>query len=546
MPVPKRNATLSFLGFGIVLFIAVLCRPYTATLFHRIEYTDVVDYGDGTLGSSISNIIRANELSKVIGIDFGRACSRVGVFRNNVFEIISDEQGRSAIPNYVAFLDRGPPLVGFEAKEQALSNPKNTIYDFRRLIGRSFSDPELQEAIKELPYDVVDASGEPLIKIGTKHDYTGYTPEDISELVLRKLKSMAEIHLNTTVGHAVITVPSYFDGKQRQATQDAAAAAELSVLRVINEASAIGLAHRLDIKPCDEAAGRFDCTYILYDIREKESELTLLSIDRGVFEIVGTVGDGHLGWEDFEVPSETAHVQLKAPSNQQSERILALVKRLLLDARLEKKDVDGIIVTGDPLQISKIQAVLEAYFPDKIALTPSGFGHDQAIVCGAATQGQLFSEVYQDSTPQWTDVNPLSLGIETSTGAFLRVINRNSVIPTRKARVVSTSADTQGKVTIRILEGEREVASKNKLIGTLELTGISTEPKGVPEIEISFELDADEILTATAKLKWEESEVAKLVVAVRRRRYTEQEIDDIVREGEKFHEEDLELINYKY
>lgn len=405
---------------------------------------------------------------------------------------------------------------------------------FRRLIGRKYSDSEVQKAIKELPYEIFDMVGEPVIKIGQKGDYTGWAPEEILGLVLKKLKSMAEIRLNTTVRYAVITVPSYFNDKQRQATKDAAAMAKMSVLRMINEASAIGIAHHLDSRPCDEAAGRYRCTYIVYDVKDSESDLTLLSIDRGVYEILGTAG-----WKDSKASSEKAQISLKASS---TERLLGLIKQLFIDVKLEKKDVDGIVVTGDPSHISKVQGILEAYFPGTKALSPSGFGHDQAIVCGAAIQGQLCNdEMYQDGSPQWMDVNVLSLGIETRNGSFLKVINRNTVIPTRKSRIVSTVAEDQGKVEIKILEGEREIAGKNKLLGTLELTRIPWEPEGVVEIEVAFELDADEILTATAKVKGE-SEVARLVVPVRWRRYTEQEIEDIVKEGEKFHEEDLQQL----
>jgi molecular chaperone DnaK (HSP70) len=406
------------------------------------------------------------------------------------------------------------------------------------LIGRSFPDPGLQTAIKELPYDVVDVGGKPAIKIETKNGISQLTPEEILGYVLEKLTSMAETHLNTSVRYAVLTVPSYFNDEQRDATKHAAEGTGLNVLRMVNEPTAIGIAHSLDTKPCDEAAGQFDCTYLLYDIQEKELDLTLLSVYRGVFEIIGAVHDDRMRWEVFHGSPVQNQVNLYDHISQQPEHIIRLVQQLLIDAKVKKTEINGIVCTGDPTHIAEVQTILKAYFPGTKTITPSDFLPDQAAVCGAATQGQVFNES-QDSQPQIMDANVLSLGIEISNGTFLRIINRETVIPTRKFRTLSTSADGQGKIMIKIFEGERVIASKNKMIGSLELNGIPTASKGTQQIEITFEVDANEILTATAHLKGG-SEVAKAVMPVRWMRYTLQEIDDIIQEAEKFNEDDLQ------
>lgn len=416
---------------------------------------------------------------------------------------------------------------------------------FRRLIGRNFTDPEIQEAIKELPYDVIDVGGMPMIKIGTESDYIGYTPENITSFILEKLKGMAEVQLNTTIKHATITVPSDFDEYQIQATKDAAEAIGLSVVRIFPVATSIAYAYELERNLCEKNGRRIDCTYILYDIREGESELTIFENDRGSMNIMKTVRDKQLRWDDFEAPVGAAQVQSKLPSKQQSERIFGIVEELLINAKRKEDDIKGIVVTGDPTHISKVQGVLEAYFPGRMVFTPSGFEHDQAIVFGGASLGEMFLETNEEWCSVYCcltlSVNPLGLGIESSSGGYLRVVRHSIVLPTRKTLSVSTSADNQEQVIIKVLEGEREVAGKNKLLGTLEVNGIPRAPKGVPEIEVEFEVYVDEVLTATARLKGQK-EVAKLVVPVATDRYVDGVIDDIIREGEdKLYEDLLQL-----
>ncbi|KFY30456.1 hypothetical protein V494_08155 [Pseudogymnoascus sp. VKM F-4513 (FW-928)] len=487
-----------------------------------IEYTGDEEYGD------------------VISIDLGESYSRVGVFINKTFQIITDGQGRSAIPNYVEFPSHGSPLVGFEAKERALSNPQKTIYDSRRLIGRNFDDPEIQEAIKELRYDVVDVNGSPVIKIGTESDYIGYTPENITSFILKKLKDMAEVQLKTTIKHATINVPSDFDEYQIQATKDAAEASELNVIRIFPVAKSIAHAYKLERNLCDENGRRANCTYILYDIREGESELTILESDYGVVDVIETVRDRQLRWSDFEAPVGVAQVQLKLPSKQRSERVFGIVEELLIEANIKKDDINGIVVTGDPSHISKVQGVLEAYFPGRKVFTPSGFEHDEAIVFGGALLGHELTEDLCPGCGPPISVNPLGLGIETRSGGFLRVMRRTTVLPSRKTLSVSTSVDNQEEVIIKVLEGEREVAGKNRLLGTLQVSGIPRAPKGVPEIEVVFEVDY-EVLKATAGLKGA-MEVAKIEVSIVSDRYTYEVIEDIIREGKDNYYEDLQQL----
>lgn len=404
-------------------------------------------------------------------------------------------------------------------------------------MGRNYSDSEVQTTIKESPYSIIDVADKPIIILGEEDEAgnTSWTPEQISALVLKKLKIMAEIHLNETVRHAVISVPSYFNDQQRQATRDAAAMANLNVLRLINEITAIAIAYDLDTMSC-HYNGRDSGNWIIYDSKDSEIDLALLSVDRGVFEILGTAR-----LKNSEVPSKIAQFLF---GGSRFDKVLGMIKQLLVDTKMKKEEVDGIVINSDRIDISEPQRMLEAYFQDKKALTQTTctLGHDEAIVYGAARQGEYLSEnSYQDCCVSWMDVSVLSLGIETSNGSLLRVIDRQTVLPMRKTRIVSTITKAQEKVEIKILEGEREVASKNKLLGTLELNRDQWESEGAVEIEITFTLDANDILTASAKVRGG-SEVARLIVPVGWKRYTLQEIEIIAEEGETFHDEDLQQI----
>jgi molecular chaperone DnaK (HSP70) len=317
----------------------------------------------------------------------------------------------------------------------------------------------------------------------------------------------------------------------------AAETAGLEVLRILDEASSTLRAYNLHSKRCrgDE------CIYVTYNIRGEETYLALVGIDRGAVDTIGTVTNVNLGLEDSEASVKTAQTGLNSLNKQQSAQVNGLIKQLLIDAKFQKNDVDGIIITGDSPHTLAIQEVLETYFPGKKVLAPPGFEHDEAFVYGASLWGSIYRENL-DAGYEVLDVNPLSLGIETSSGSFLRVISRNTVIGAQRTLTVSTSADDQERVNIRILEGEREIAGRNRLIGTLRLSGIPPAPKGVPEIKITLVWGWNEILTATAQLKGA-SRVAKFDAPVKVDRYTEERKDDIIRDAEeKFYEKDLEKL----
>ncbi|EHL03305.1 putative Heat shock 70 kDa protein [Glarea lozoyensis 74030] len=475
----------------------------------------------------------------VIGIHLGQSYSQVGVFRNETFEVITDDKGRSNLPCYVAFLDVDAPLVGFDAKEQASSNPQITVYDARRLFGRNFLDPEVQQAVKELPYAIVNQGGEPLIMIHTSHGNVIKTPHEISGLIVAKLKDMAERYLNETVKDAVITVPSNFNDAKRQETKEAAELAGLNVLRILDETTSTGIAYEVDTKGCLRTKWRYDCTYLVYNIGDKHSEISLLHIEKGVFEIWGTVSDQNFGWSDLEIiPTVLDQVVLYMASMQPSQKVSKLVERVLKEAKIQKGDVDGIIVVSEDSHVAKTQEVLEAYFEGKETLAPSGFRYDQSIVRGAAMQGYLITG-QEGCTLSFPD-SLLALGLEISTGTFMPVIRQGTVIPLRNKIRVSTATDNQGEVVLRIFEGQREVAAKNRLLGTIKLVGLPRQVNG-PEIEISFEVDADELLTVSAVVG-EGLASGELTVQLGRWRYTDEQLDEILRDAERYREEDLQSL----
>ncbi|PQE29875.1 glucose-regulated 78 of hsp70 family protein [Rutstroemia sp. NJR-2017a WRK4] len=491
----------------------------------------------------------------IIGIDLGLSYSRVGVVRKDIFEIISDKQGHSVIPAYVSFPDYGEPLVGFKAKTQASSNPKNTVYDIRRLVGRNFSDPEVQEAIKELPYEVIGQNGQIKIKIHTNGEDKAVTPEEVSAMILQHLqlltynllmkdsklfkylsittlltprfclqKIIAEEYLNSTISHAVITVPCSFIEKQRQATKYAGIMGGLEAIRMLNKPASVGTAHHLDIKNYVGRQKNQKGIYIVYDMGDKEPELSLVSIDHGVFEVLGTVRDKSSHQNDFKM-SKIEQQSILSPN-----RIIELVKQLLSEPKLEMNEVDDIVLSGNPSHMIEAQRVLESYFGKK-ALAPIGFSNDQAVVYGAAIQGYNFLREQQidGCAGLYWDVTPLHLGIKTSTGGFAKVIPQNYVFPIRRSIIVSTTEDNQESVTIRVLEGARETALGNRELGTLELAGLPHKPKGVLEIEVCFEVDANEVLTVSAGWKGR-SGVEKLVVGARE--YTKDELESLVASSE--------------
>jgi heat shock protein 5 len=397
---------------------------------------------------------------------------------------------------------------------------------FRLLLGRKFSDPELQDVVRALPYDVVEKDGRPSIKVRTKGTDKYFSPEEISAKVLEKLKDMAEEHLNRTVNYTIITVPAYFNDAQRQATKDAALIAGLNVLRIVNEPTAAAIAYGVDTKYHEEV------NFLVYNLGAKESHLTLESVDKGVYEILAQVVDINLGGENF----ENAQTHTQQLNTQLSDRVVDLIKQLLKDARIEAKDVSGIIFTGNTSHIAKVQPLVEAYLDGKTSLSREDVSPDQAVVRGAAIQGHVLSS-YDEGCTLIAEVSPLSLGIETNGGVFAKLIPRNTLIPTRKARSFLTATDNQETVMIKVLEGERAIANKNRLLGTLELTELPIKHKGGVEIEVTFEINADQILTVSAMEK-ETGNKAELVTSNNWYRYTMEELDGIIMNAQSGYEED--------